>query len=219
MSDHWECLSVTHWLLFSKLDWCDPCVWRCLLQTRVVTFAGVGDEDCVGNSLLLIWKLRFGHKAKLLFKLWAQGLIYYECGHSHGPLLSNIVGNQSEINFLITCLFSISIYRYILASPGGMQSPFLRLGLSPAATATARWRNRASIAIYPWKQDQYISWSEIVFTYCGVITNVQATSESVCYLSFWRDKLTSGLHRRYSVFLWYFIPMLKNVQGALLPET
>ena len=120
---------------------------------------------------------------------------------------------------IYTCLFSISIYRYILASPGGMQSPFLRLGLSPAATATARWRNRASIAIYPWKQDQYISWSEIVFTYCGVITNVQATSESVCYLSFWRDKLTSGLHRRYSVFLWYFIPMLKNVQGALLPET
>ena len=132
-------------------------------------------------------------------------MIYYECGHSHGPLLSNIVGNQSEINFLITCLFSISIYRYILASPGGMQSPFLRLGLSPAATATARWRNRASIAIYPWKQDQYISWSEIVFTYCGDITNVQATSESVCYLSFWRDRLTCGLHRRYSVFLWYFL--------------
>ena len=37
-SDHWECLSVTHWLthslLFSRLDWCDPGVWRCLLQTR-----------------------------------------------------------------------------------------------------------------------------------------------------------------------------------------
>ena len=29
--------------------------------------------------------------------------------------------------------------------------------------------------------------------------------ESVCYLSFWRDKLTCGLHRRYSVFLWYFL--------------
>ena len=32
-SDHWECLSLTHWLtnslLFSKLDWCDPGVWRC----------------------------------------------------------------------------------------------------------------------------------------------------------------------------------------------
>ena len=35
-SDHWECLSVTHWLtwlLFSKLDWCDPGVWRCQLKT------------------------------------------------------------------------------------------------------------------------------------------------------------------------------------------
>ena len=29
----------------------------------------VDDEDCVGNSLLQIWKLRFGHKAKLLFRL------------------------------------------------------------------------------------------------------------------------------------------------------
>ena len=33
------------------------------------------DEDCVGNSLLQIWKPRFGHKAKLLFRLWAQGLV------------------------------------------------------------------------------------------------------------------------------------------------
>ena len=27
------------------------------------TFADVDDEDRVGNSLLQIWKLRFGHKA------------------------------------------------------------------------------------------------------------------------------------------------------------
>ena len=40
-SDHWECLSVTHSLtdsltdslLFSKLDWCDPGMWRCQLKT------------------------------------------------------------------------------------------------------------------------------------------------------------------------------------------
>ena len=37
----------------------------------VVTVANVIDEDCVGNSLLQIWKLRFGHKAKLLFRLSA----------------------------------------------------------------------------------------------------------------------------------------------------
>ena len=41
----------------------------------VVTFADVCDVNHVGNSLLQIWKLRFGHKAKLLFRLRAQGLV------------------------------------------------------------------------------------------------------------------------------------------------
>ena len=36
-----------------------------------VTVANVDGEDRVGNSLLQIWELRFGHKAKLLF-------IYFE---------------------------------------------------------------------------------------------------------------------------------------------
>ena len=30
---------------------------------EIVTVADVDDEDRVGNSLLQIWKLRFGHKA------------------------------------------------------------------------------------------------------------------------------------------------------------
>ena len=30
---------------------------------EVVTIADISDENHVGNSLLLIWKLRFGHKA------------------------------------------------------------------------------------------------------------------------------------------------------------
>ena len=34
---------------------------------ETVTVAGVSDEDRVGNSLLHIWKLRFGLKAFLLF--------------------------------------------------------------------------------------------------------------------------------------------------------
>ena len=34
-----------------------------------VTVANVDGEDRVGNSLLQIWELRFGHKAKLLFRL------------------------------------------------------------------------------------------------------------------------------------------------------
>ena len=35
----------------------------------IVTVADFDDEDRDGNSLLQIWKLRFGHKAKLLFRL------------------------------------------------------------------------------------------------------------------------------------------------------
>ena len=41
---------------------------------EVVTVADIGDEDRVGNSLLQIWKLRFGHKAELLFRL---GLVWF----------------------------------------------------------------------------------------------------------------------------------------------
>ena len=36
---------------------------------EVVTVADVDDEESVGNSLLQIWKRRFGHKVKLLFRL------------------------------------------------------------------------------------------------------------------------------------------------------
>ena len=35
----------------------------------IVTVADVDDEDCDGNSLLQIWKLTFGPKATLLFRL------------------------------------------------------------------------------------------------------------------------------------------------------
>ena len=42
---------------------------------EVVTVAYVDDEDRAGNSLLQIWELRFGHKAKLLFRPSAQALI------------------------------------------------------------------------------------------------------------------------------------------------
>ena len=62
--------------MFSRLDWCDPGVWRCQLKlVKVVTVADVDDEDRIGNNLLQIWKLMFGQKAKPLFRLWAQGLV------------------------------------------------------------------------------------------------------------------------------------------------
>ena len=35
---------------------------------QVVTVVDVDDEDRVGNSLLQIWMLKFGPKAKLLFR-------------------------------------------------------------------------------------------------------------------------------------------------------
>ena len=36
---------------------------------EVVTVADVDYEDRIGNSSLQIWKLRYGHKAELLFRL------------------------------------------------------------------------------------------------------------------------------------------------------
>ena len=36
---------------------------------NIITVADVDDEERVGNSLLQIWKRRFGHKVKLLFRL------------------------------------------------------------------------------------------------------------------------------------------------------
>ena len=36
---------------------------------EVVTVVDVDDENRVGNSVVQIWKLRFGHKANLLFRL------------------------------------------------------------------------------------------------------------------------------------------------------
>ena len=41
----------------------------------VEVVANVDDEDRVSNHLLQISKLRFGQKAKLLFRLRAQGLV------------------------------------------------------------------------------------------------------------------------------------------------
>ena len=40
---------------------------------EVVTVAHVDDEKCVDNSLVQILKVKFGLKAKFLFRLWAQG--------------------------------------------------------------------------------------------------------------------------------------------------
>ena len=44
-------------------------------NSKLVDVVTIADDDRVGNNLLQIWKLRFGQKAKLLFRLWAQGLV------------------------------------------------------------------------------------------------------------------------------------------------
>ena len=82
-SDHCLPLSLTNWLthwlndscLVNLIDVTLACEDTNSKLDGVVTVADVDDEDRVGNSLLHIWKLRFGHKTKLLFRLWAQGLV------------------------------------------------------------------------------------------------------------------------------------------------
>ena len=67
--------SLTHSRLVNLIDVTLPCEDAYSKLVEVVTVADVSDEDRVGNSLLQIWNLRFGHIAKLWFRLWAQGLV------------------------------------------------------------------------------------------------------------------------------------------------
>ena len=62
--------------LWSRFDWCDPGVWRYQLKTC---------WDCYccqcwwwgscWQQFFADLELRFGHRAKVLFRLWAQGLV------------------------------------------------------------------------------------------------------------------------------------------------
>ena len=51
---------------FSRLDMTLACEDA---NSKLVVVVTVADEDRVGNSLLQIRKLRFDHKAKLIFRL------------------------------------------------------------------------------------------------------------------------------------------------------
>ena len=44
-------------------------------NSKLVDVVSVADDGCVGNNLLQIRKLRFVQKDKLVFRLWAQGLV------------------------------------------------------------------------------------------------------------------------------------------------
>ena len=60
--------SLTHSCLVNFIDVTLACEDGNSKLVEVVTVANVDDEDRAGNSLLQIWELRFGHKAKLLFR-------------------------------------------------------------------------------------------------------------------------------------------------------
>ena len=52
-----------------------PCEYA---NSNFVEFVTVADDDAekrVNNSLVQIWKLKFGFKVEILFRLWAQGLV------------------------------------------------------------------------------------------------------------------------------------------------
>ena len=70
---HWQCLSLTdsltHCRLVNLIDMTLVCEDGNSKFVEVVTFVDVDAEDNVGNSLLQIWELTFGSKAKLLFRL------------------------------------------------------------------------------------------------------------------------------------------------------
>ena len=67
------CHSLTHSLtpscLVNLIDVTLVCEDANSKLVKVVTVSDASDEDRVGKSLLQIWKLRFGHKAFLLFRL------------------------------------------------------------------------------------------------------------------------------------------------------
>ena len=70
----WLTDTLTNWLLFSKLDWCDSGMWRWQLKTCWSCYCcWFDDEKRVDNSLVQIWKVKFGHKVKFLFRIWGQG--------------------------------------------------------------------------------------------------------------------------------------------------
>ena len=68
---------VTHWLTNSRLvNLIDVTLAGDVDNSKlveVVTVAHVDDEKHVDNSLVQIWKVKFGHKVKFLSRLWAQG--------------------------------------------------------------------------------------------------------------------------------------------------
>ena len=60
--------SLTHSCLVNLIDVTLACEDGNSKLVEVFTVVDVNDEDCVGNSLLQIWEMRFGHKANFFFR-------------------------------------------------------------------------------------------------------------------------------------------------------
>ena len=69
---NWLTHSLTHCCLVNLIDVTLACEDANSKLVEVVTVAHVDDEKCVDNSLLQIWKVKFGLKANFLFRLGAQ---------------------------------------------------------------------------------------------------------------------------------------------------
>ena len=63
---------LTHFCLVNFIDVTLACEDA---NSKLVDIVTVADDDSVVKKLLQIWKLRFGQKVKLLFRLWAHGLV------------------------------------------------------------------------------------------------------------------------------------------------
>ena len=72
-SDHWECLSLTESLTHSCLVNLNDMTLACeddnSKLVEIVTVTHFDDEKRVDNSLVQIWKVKFGLKVKFLFRL------------------------------------------------------------------------------------------------------------------------------------------------------
>ena len=66
--------SLTHSCLVNLIDVTLACEDGKSKLVEVVTVVDVNDEDRIGNNLLQIWEMRFGHKA-IFFRYRSQGLI------------------------------------------------------------------------------------------------------------------------------------------------
>ena len=100
-SDHWLSLSLTHWLthwlLFSKLDWCGPGVWWCLLKTC---------WGCYG-CLCKWWGSRWQQfVADFEAEVWLQRLTFVQT-------LSTRFGQDFEVEG--QARFEAGVYQYFVA--------------------------------------------------------------------------------------------------------